>query len=285
MADRSIMLVDDNDINRGILAEIFKDKYNIIEASDGSEAVRLINQERSKLAAILLDVIMPGMDGYAVLEAMVNHDNLNERIPVLMITADTSTEAERTSYEKGAADVIHKPFDPVIVDRRVSKAIELYDHKNNLETKVDDQTRILKKQFIYLKKQEEKLRYSNEKVIDTIATIIEFRNMESGYHLKRIKGFVRILALTAMNNYPEMGLTPHRIEVLTQASAMHDVGKISVPDSILLKPGRLTSEEFEVMKSHTTRGCEIIEKLKDIQDKEYYEACLDICRHHHERYD
>lgn len=285
MADRSIMLVDDNDINRGILAEIFKDKYNIIEASDGSEAVRLINQEGSKLAAILLDVIMPGMDGYAVLEAMVNHDNLNERIPVLMITADTSTEAERTSYEKGAADVIHKPFDPVIVDRRVSKAIELYDHKNNLETKVDDQTRILKKQFIYLKKQEEKLRYSNEKVIDTIATIIEFRNMESGYHLKRIKGFVRILALTAMNNYPEMGLTPHMIEVLTQASAMHDVGKISVPDSILLKPGRLTSEEFEVMKSHTTRGCEIIEKLKDIQDKEYYEACLDICRHHHERYD
>ena len=285
MADRSIMLVDDNDINRGILAEIFKDKYNIIEASDGSEAVRLINQERSKLAAILLDVIMPGMDGYAVLESMVSQDNLNEKIPVLMITADTSTEAERTSYEKGAADVIHKPFDPVIVDRRVSKAIELYDHKNNLETKVDDQTRVLKKQFIYLKKQEEKLRYSNEKVIDTIATIIEFRNMESGYHLKRIKGFVRILALTAMNNYPELGLTPHMIEVITQASAMHDVGKISVPDSILLKPGRLTSEEFEVMKSHTTRGCEIIEKLKDIQDKEYYEACLDICRHHHERYD
>ena len=88
-----------------------------------------------------------------------------------------------------------------------------------------------------------------------------------------------------MNNYPELGLTPHMIEVITQASAMHDVGKISVPDSILLKPGRLTSEEFEVMKSHTTRGCEIIEKLKDIQDKEYYEACLDICRHHHERYD
>ena len=285
MADRSIMLVDDNDINRGILAEIFKDKYNIIEASDGSEAVRLINQERSKLAAILLDVIMPGMDGYAVLESMVRQDNLNEKIPVLMITADTSTEAERTSYEKGAADVIHKPFDPVIVDRRVSKAIELYDHKNNLESKIDDQTRVLKKQFIYLKKQEEKLRYSNEKVIDTIATIIEFRNMESGYHLKRIKGFVRILALTAMNNYPELGLTPHMIEVITQASAMHDVGKISVPDSILLKPGRLTSEEFEVMKSHTTRGCEIIEKLKDIQDKEYYEACLDICRHHHERYD
>ncbi len=285
MADRSILVVDDNEINRGILGEIFKDKFNILEAENGVEAIKMIEQNQGKLAAILLDIVMPEMDGYAVLEEMTQRDNLNETIPVLMITADTSTEAERTSYQKGAADVIHKPFDPVIVDRRVSRNIELYDHKNNLETQVDDQTRVLKKQFIYLKKQEEKLRNSNERVIDTIATIVEFRSMESGYHLKRIKGFVRILALTAMNNYPELGLTPHNIDVYTQASAMHDIGKISVPDSILLKPGRLSNEEFEVMKSHTTRGCEVIEMLKDIQDKEYYEACLDICRHHHERYD
>ena len=118
-----------------------------------------------------------------------------------------------------------------------------------------------------------------------IATIVEFRSNESSYHLKRIKGFVRILALTAMNNYPELGLNPHLIDVITMASAMHDIGKISVPDNILLKPGRLSSEEFEVMKSHTTRGSEIIERIKDLQDKENYEICLDIVRHHHERYD
>lgn len=285
MAERSILIVDDNEINRGILGEIFKDKYNILEAGDGVEAMKIIEENKDNLAAVLLDIIMPEMDGYEVLEAMAHKDNLNDTIPVLMITADTSTEAERTSYQKGAADVVHKPFDPVIVNRRVSRTVELFDRKNNLEKQADDQTRVLKKQFIYLKKQEEKLRYSNEKVIDTIATIVEFRNMESGYHLKRIKGFVRILALTAMNNYPKVGLTPHLIDVITQASAMHDIGKISVPDSILLKPGRLTNEEFEVMKSHTTRGCEVIEMLKDIQDKEYYEMCLDICRHHHERYD
>ncbi len=285
MADRSILVVDDNEINRGILGEIFKDKYEILEAGDGLEAMKIMEQHGSKLAAILLDIVMPNMDGYAVLEAMVKKNNLNETIPVLMITADTSTEAERTSYQKGAADVIHKPFDPVIVDRRVSRNIELYDSKRNLEMQVDDQTRVLKKQFLYLKKQEERLRNSNEKVIDTIATIVEFRSMESSYHLKRIKGFVRILGLTAMNNFPELGLTPHMIDVMTQASAMHDIGKISVPDSILLKPGRLTNDEFEVMKSHTTRGSEIIEMLRDIQDKEYYEMSLDICRHHHERYD
>ncbi len=285
MADRPILIVDDNEINRGILGEIFKDKYTILEAGDGVEAIKVMEEHKENLAAILLDIVMPEMDGYAVLEAMQERDNLNDTVPVLMITADTSTEAERTSYQKGAADVIHKPFDPVIVDRRVSRTIELYDHKNNLEMQVDDQTRVLKKQFVYLKKQEEKIRNSNERVIDTIATIVEFRSMESSYHLKRIKGFVRILALTAMNNYPELGLTPHLIDVITQASAMHDIGKISVPDSILLKPGRLSNEEFEVMKSHTTRGSEVIEMIKDVQDKEYYEISLDICRHHHERYD
>ena len=285
MADRSILIVDDNEINRGILGEIFKEKYNIIEAGNGVEAMKEMEAHEDELAAILLDIVMPEMDGYAVLEAMQEKDNLNDSIPVLMITADTSTEAERTSYQKGAADVIHKPFDPVIVDRRVTRTVELYDHKNNLESKVDDQTRVLKKQFVYLKKQEEKLKYSNERVIDTIATIVEFRSNESSYHLKRIKGFVRILALTAMNNYPELGLTPHLIDVITLASAMHDIGKISVPDTILLKPGRLSNEEFEVMKSHTTRGCEIIERIKDIQDKEYYDICIDITRHHHERYD
>ncbi len=285
MADRSILVVDDNEINRGILGEIFKDKYEILEAGDGKEAISMIDANEDKLAAILLDIVMPEMDGYAVLEAMQKKDNLNDSIPVLMITADTSTEAERTSYQKGAADVIHKPFDPVIVDKRVSRTVELFDSKNNLEIQVDDQTRILKKQFLYLKKQEERLKNSNERVIDTIATIVEFRSMESSYHLKRIKGFVRILALTAMNNYPELGLNPHLVDVITQASAMHDIGKISVPDSVLLKPGRLTSEEFEVMKSHTTRGSEVIEMIKDVQDKEYYDVCLDICRHHHERYD
>lgn len=285
MADRLILVVDDNEINRGILGEIFKDQYNILEAGNGIEAMKMIEENEEKLAAILLDIVMPEMDGYEVLEAMRKKDNLNDSIPVLMITADTSTEAERTSYQKGAADVIHKPFDPVIVDKRVSRTVELFDSKNNLEDQVDDQTRVLKKQFAYLKKQEERLKSSNERVIDTIATIVEFRSMETIYHLKRIKGFVRTLALTAMNNYPELGLNPHLIDVITQASAMHDIGKISVPDSILLKPGRLTSEEFEVMKSHTTRGSEVIESLRDVQDKEYFEVCLDICRHHHERYD
>ncbi|MBO5622590.1 MAG: response regulator, partial [Butyrivibrio sp.] len=110
MADRSILVVDDNEINRGILGEIFKDKYHILEAGNGLEAIKMMEHYGGNLAAVLLDIVMPEMDGYTVLEEMAKRDNLNETIPVLMITADTSTEAERTSYQKGAADVIHKPF-------------------------------------------------------------------------------------------------------------------------------------------------------------------------------
>ena len=281
---RTILIVDDMEINRGILAEIFRTQYRILEEQNGKEAMTMIAANRDILAAVLLDIVMPEMDGYAVLENMGKIELLS-RIPVLMITADTSPDAERTSYQKGAMDVISKPFDAVIVNQRVNRAIELYDHKNHLEDRVNEQTSVLRKQFMVLKKQEERLRETNSKIIDTICTIVEFRNLESGNHLKRIKGFTRIMAVTAMNMYPEYGLNEHRIDVITNASAMHDIGKITVPDSILLKPGRLTRDEFEVMKSHTTRGCEIVRMLSDIQDKEYFETSYDICRHHHEKYD
>jgi len=284
LANQSILIVDDTEINRGILNEIFKDNYEVLEAENGRKALEVIATKRDQIAAILLDIVMPEMDGYRLLEELSKH-KIPTVIPVLMITADGSSDAERKCYESGAADVIHKPFDAVVVKHRVQRAVELYHSRSELERKVTDQTRVLKKQFMVLKKQEERLRETNSRIIDTICTIVEFRNLESGYHLKRIKGFVQILANTAMRNYPEYGLTPHRIEVITNASAMHDIGKITVPDAILLKPGRLTTDEFDIMKSHTTRGCEIVKMLADLQDKEYLEVSYDICRHHHEKYD
>ena len=284
MADKSILIVDDTEINRGILSEIFKDKYGIMEAENGRKALGIIAQKRDQIAAILLDIVMPEMDGFRLLEELYKH-NIPDKIPILMITADNSSETERKCYENGASDVIHKPFDSTVVQHRVKRAIELNMSRQDLEKKVNDQTKVLKKQFLVLKKQEERLRETNSRIIDTICTIVEFRNLESGYHLKRIKGFVQILANVAMRNYPEFGLTPHKIEVITNASAMHDIGKITVPDAILLKPGRLTPDEFDIMKSHTTRGCEIVKMLADLQDKEYLEVSYDICRHHHEKYD
>ena len=281
---KTLLIIDDTDISRNMLVDMFKGRYNVIQATNGKSGVQMISRNLKELAGILMDIVMPEMDGYQVLD-LLQKQKISSRIPVIMVTADNSADAERKCYQKGAADVIHKPFDQTVVGYRVTRAIEFYDQKNDLENKVVEQTKVLRKQFSVLQKQEERLKENNIHIIDVVCSMVEFRDLESGNHLKRIKGFTRILAETIMRNYPEYGLNPHRIDVITQASAMHDIGKITVPDSILLKPGRLTPDEFDIMKSHTTRGCELVKMLADIQDKEYYETSYDICRHHHEKYD
>lgn len=283
-AQRTLLIIDDTDINRELLADMFKGKFAIAQAQNGKQGVQVISKNLKNLAGILMDIVMPEMDGFQVLE-LLQKQKISNRIPVIMITADGSADAERKCYQMGAADVVHKPFDQTIVGYRVMRAIEFFDQRANLENKVVEQTKVLRKQFEVLQKQEERLKENNNHIIDVVCSMVEFRDLESGNHLKRIKGFTKILATAIMRNYPEYGLTPHRIEVITQASAMHDIGKITVPDSILLKPGRLTPDEFDIMKSHTTRGCELVKMLADIQDKEYYETSYDICRHHHEKYD
>ncbi|WP_051226483.1 response regulator [Butyrivibrio sp. MC2013] len=280
----TLLIVDDSEINRGVLTEIFKDKYTILEAENGKQAMALIVKSRMFLAGILLDINMPEMDGFEVLTE-INKVNLLERMPVIMITGETSKETEHLCYEKGVTDVVYKPFDSIVVRQKVNHAVELFDVRNHLQTRVDEQTKVLRKQYDQIKEQRDYMKETNTRIIDTVCTIVEFRNLESGYHLKRIRESVKILGKYVMGMFPEMGLTAHRLEIIAGASAMHDLGKICIPDSILLKPGKLTKDEFEVMKSHTTRGCEILKMLADVQDKEYYEASYDICRHHHEKYD
>ena len=294
MADqKKLFIIDDTEVNRAILVEMFKDEFEIVEADDGDTGLKAIAEtgDAKKIAAVLLDIIMPRVDGFAVLDQLVKKE-LHEKFPVILITAETATDIEREAYQKGAQDVIHKPFDPVIVRKKVDRAIELSEHKNELEERVAQQTQAIHKQFQALIAQQEKLNKANaelqdnnNRIIEVLCTIVEFRNMESGQHLQRIKGIVKIIATTLMHSFPQYGLNDHLIEVITNASAMHDVGKITIPDSILMKPGRLTADEFEVMKSHTTRGGEIVKMLKDLQDEEYLKISFDIARHHHERYD
>jgi len=280
----TILIVDDSEINRDVLKEIFKDDYTILEADNGKTAIEMVVKSRAFLSAILLDINMPEMDGFSVL-VEIDKVKLVDKIPVIMITSDTSIETERKCYEHGVVDVICKPFDALIVQKKVSRSIEILMSKRHLEDQVNSQTKLLRAQFQQLQKQQEVLKKNNAMIVEKICTIVEFRNLESGYHLRRIHDFVSILGKYVMNMYPEYSITDHQIEVMASASAMHDIGKITIPDNILLKPGRLTRDEFEVMKSHTTRGCDIIRMLADIQDKEYFEYSYDICRHHHEKFD
>lgn len=266
---KTILIVDDVEINRTILAEIFKDEYRIMEAGNGVQAMEVINSD-AEVSAVLLDLLMPEMDGLEVLKEMNKSKKIN-RIPVFLITAADSDKALLKGYELGAVDVIRKPFMPHFLKCRINNVIELYGHRNELEIIVQEQV--------------ERFEKLNQSMIETLAAVIEFRDGESGEHVKRISGLTRILMKEVSDTYPEYHLPAVEIDKIARSSTLHDVGKISIPDSILNKPGRLTKEEFEVMKQHTTKGCEILQTIPDIMDEGIYKYSYDICRHHHERWD
>lgn len=276
MNKSTILIVDDVDINREILCEVFRG-YNTIQAANGREAIDIIEANPDGISVVLLDVVMPVMDGVAVLEEMKKRGWLDS-IPVLLITGEATTQVERKAYRLGVSDIIKKPFDAFIAKQRTKNVIELYYNKRHLEEMVDLQTKVLRKQA-------EELLSVNDRIVDVMSNVVEFRNLESGDHVKRVKTFTNILAKYVAQEYPEYNLDKNAINMITSAAALHDVGKIVIPDAILLKPGRLTPEEFEVMKTHTTRGCEVIDMLADIQQGEYGKVSYEICRHHHERYD
>ncbi|MDE5819778.1 MAG: HD domain-containing protein, partial [Lachnospiraceae bacterium] len=154
-----------------------------------------------------------------------------------------------------------------------------------LEDQVAVQTQAIRYQYQLLKEQAEELERNNEEIIDILGTVVECRDLESGDHIKRVKTFTRILAEQVMEDYPEYDLTPEKVRIIESASALHDVGKIAIPDHILLKPGKLTAEEFDIMKTHTTRGSELLNNIKDAWDDTYGKYCYEICRYHHERFD
>lgn len=276
MKKPTILVVDDVDINREILCEMFHD-YNTLQATNGKEAIEAIAANLDVISVVLLDIVMPVMNGVEVLEEMKKQKWM-EHIPVLLITGEATTEIERKAYRLGASDIIKKPFDAFIVKQRTMNVIELYYNKRHLEEMVELQTKVLRKQA-------EELQSINDRIIDVMSNVVEFRNLESGDHVKRVKTFTYILAKYVAQEYPEYHLDKYAIDMITSASALHDVGKIVIPDAILLKPGKLTDEEFNVMKSHTVKGCEVIDMLADIQQGEYGKVSYEICRYHHERYD
>lgn len=281
---KKILIVDDMEINRDMLESILEDDYDITTAADGSQAVEIIRSAKTDYAVVLLDLMMPGLDGFGVLDVMREYGYL-ERIPVIIITGDNSIESERRCYDYGVVEFIRKPFDDTLVKLRVGNVITLYTYKNNLEDMVINQDETLRKQYVTLKEQARRLAESNQKIIEVLGTVVESRNLESGQHIQRVKNYTYILAEQMMNDYPEYELNQRVIDVMVPASALHDVGKIAIPDNILLKPGKLTQDEFEIMKGHTTRGCAILDNITDAWDAEYAKMSYEICRHHHERYD
>ena len=265
-----ILIVDDAEINRSLLADILSVEYDIMEASNGVEAVSLLNQYHADLSLILLDIVMPEMDGFEVL-AIMNRNGWIQSIPVITISAETSSSYIEHAYDLGAADYISRPFDEKTVLRRVSNMLMLYTKQKILEGMVTEQ--IIDKEK------------NNFLMVEILSNIVEFRNGESGLHVLHIRVITEMLLKKLLEKTDEIHLSLSDIALIVNASALHDIGKISIPEEILNKPGRLTPEEFEVIKTHSAVGAQILKNAPNRQTEKLIQVAHDICRWHHERYD
>lgn len=280
----TVLIFEDNAIDRAILTELFRTDYKILEAENGKSGLALLNSHYQSIAIVLLDYLMPVMDGFAVLEQLKDKNILN-KIPFIMITGEDSSEVEKKGYEYGIVSYVKKPYQPEVVKQVVSNAIGWFQYKMELEVVVRKQNESIRKQNGILIQQAKKLKHLNEILIDSLSNIVEFRNLESKQHIKRIREFTLCLGKSMMKLYPECGLTPEQLDQIGWASSLHDIGKIAIPDNIILKPGKLTDDEFELIESHTTKGAEIILHSVRLNDKAIFDYAYDIARHHHEKYD
>lgn len=280
----TVLIVDDIEMNRAILREILKDKYDIIEADNGDDAIALAEKNIDKINVILLDDLMPQKDGIKTINELKEFGVTNI-IPTILMSADLDADYIANSHELGASDIIEKPFDPNAVIRRVDNLVELYEQKYRLEQLLKKQATFLMQQSEKISRQQEIISNMNNTMLDTLSTIIEYRDVESGKHVHRIRKFTEILLRVVAEKCPEYNLTESKINLIVSASSVHDIGKIAIPDSILLAPRRLTYDEFRIMKEHTTKGSEILNLLDLPEKSEYFQYCYDICRYHHEKWD
>ena len=267
---QQILIVDDSEINREILKEILKEDYRILEAANGEECLEQLERYGTGISLVLLDIVMPEMDGFEVLAAM-NQNHWIEDIPVIMISSEDSDSYIRRAYEMGVSDYISRPFDAKIVYQRVLNMIKLYAKQRRL-------IRLVTRQ-IYEKER------NNRMLIGILSQIVEFRNGESGLHVIHINLITQLLLEQLVKKTGKYQLSWEDRLLIATASALHDIGKIGIDEKILNKPGKLTKEEFEIMKTHTLIGAQMLDNLDMYRNEKLLKLAYEICRWHHERYD
>ena len=267
----SVLIVDDSEMNRVILNEMLKDEYRILEADNGRTALDMVDRYGDELSLVLLDIIMPGMNGFEVLGEL-SRRSAADNLPVIMISSEDSDDVVLRAYELGASDYINRPFNSRVVRRRVSNTIRLYAKQRRL-------TSLLSQQY------NERVKNSRM-LIDIMAGVMELRNGESGLHVTHIEKLTELLLGCLVHRSDKFPLDNEQRSTIAMASALHDIGKMSIDDAILNKPGRLTSEEFEIMKTHTTLGADMLFELgHQHAGNSLLEYAYQIAHWHHERWD
>lgn len=266
---QKILIVDDSEMNRAILTGILDDGYDFLEAENGLQALDVLRAHRD-ISLVLLDIVMPELDGFGVLSVM-GEQHWIDQTPVIMISAESDSMLVERAYQLGATDYISRPFDKSVVRRRVINTLMLYGKQKHLMRMITEQ--------VYRREK------SNRLMTGILSHIVEFRNAESGPHVQHIQTVSELLLRQLARKTDRYPLTEDDIALISTASALHDIGKISIPDSILNKPGKLTAEEFEVVKTHAAVGASILQNLPMTQDEPLIQVAYQICRWHHERYD
>ena len=265
-----VLVVDDSDMNRFLLSQILLDDYNVIEACDGVEATQIIQDHFKELSIVLLDIVMPRMDGFGVQEFM-NANDLIQDLPVIMISSMDEDSAIRRCYELGISDYVRRPFSADVVGKRVYNIVRLYQRQRNLQREIREQI-------------EE--REKNSRVVTSIIShVVENRNGESGPHVIHVEQITEII-LNRLTELTDMyKLSKEDKKQISLASALHDIGKIGIDEKILNKPGKLTEEEYGIMKTHTTIGAIMIHQVQMEEDDTLIQFAYEICRWHHEKWD
>ena len=265
-----ILVVDDSEMNREILSSMLGDEFDILEAADGKECISVIRKYGRDIALVLLDIVMPEMDGFEVLEFMNKHEWIDD-IPVIMISSEDSAASVKKAYEMGVSDYINRPFDVEVVHRRVFNTIKLYAKQRRLIALITNQ--------VYEKEK------NNRILIEILSQIVEFRNGESGRHVLNVNIITGILLEQLAQITDKYNISWSDRLIITTAASLHDIGKIGIDEKILNKAGRLTPQEIEKMKEHTVIGASILENMELFKDEELVKTAYQICRWHHERYD
>ena len=267
---QKILIADDSEMNRSILTDMLGEEFDIIEAADGVEALEQIEKYDDEISLVLLDIVMPNLDGFGVL-AKMNEKKWIQDIPVIIISSENASTFVERGYELGATDYIQRPFDTLVVRRRSLNTIMLYGKQKVLKGLIEDQ--------IYKREKEQSL------MIDILSHAVEFRNGESGRHVVNIRLITDLMLKTLAGMTDKYGLTSNDIDIITLASSLHDIGKIAIDEKILNKPGRFTDEEFAIMKTHSAKGSEMLAQLPNVNSEPLVQKAYEIARWHHERWD
>ena len=279
-----ILIINDDKVETAALNRVLAEDYNCVLAMNVKDAIRCLEKSEHDFLVIIIRLAMKPMSGLRFVEILAENKKI-ESLPIIVTSETEEDEDLDKCFELGVVDYMSQPFEPARIRRCISKNVNTFNKFRRFGEQAEEKNSSLREEYSELEKQIAELREGQTTVLEVLGTVVEYRNLEDSNHVRRVAKFTEILGNQMKQNFMDTGLNDHLIKVYSKASMLHDVGKICIPDSIMLKPGKMTDDEFELMKSHTTKGIELLDSIKGSWDDEYGKAAEEICRWHHERYD